>query len=192
MARKRYIPGSELTPGELNEYQDDYINDAYEPWRTIGSCSALEFPSLSARTTYGAPTPWRNPTYTVATAFQKAARLDPADYANSYNGSLRTRQCRLVAIIRTDTVAIGDRLNTISLKSVASSATINTWTFGSALGTITVPTLSVPSTTTRIEGSAFTFPSAGMYAIEVAARAQGSAPSNIGVMVHVLLQTRAT
>jgi hypothetical protein len=192
MTTKVYIPGSELTPGELNDIQDGYSIPGYEQWRTIGSCTMLEFNSTSAALPkYGSPSPFRQNDQSSG-GFRRAARLDPADWSNSYNGVLRTRQLRLVAIIDTDTVfPIEERINQISLRSLSSSATVNTWTLGSQLGTITVPTLLLYPHTYRFEGNPFTFPANAMYTIEETCRVNAVSRFSTGCLINILLQTRA-
>jgi hypothetical protein len=190
MAIKRYIPGSETTPSDLNEIQDDYIKSGYERWLTIGSSAFNAFSSTVAGNLYSS-LGFFGTLYTTSSNNPLWCRLDPADYANSYNGSLRTRQLRFVVVCRTDLVAIGDRLQEIALRSITTTATANTWTYGTKLGTVVIPSLTNPRASYRFEGSAFTFPAAGQYVVEIQLRAQGATVPNVGVTGHIILQTRA-
>ena len=186
MASKNYIPGSEVTVDELNAIQDDYIVSGYEPWTTIGMAGGSALSSNVALDKFNVPTyltEWENDF--------KVSRLDPADYANSYNGSLRTRQLRFVAFMQTDSVAIGNRVQDIALRTVATTATLNTWSYGTKLGTLTIPSLDEPETGYRFDGDPFTFPAAGQYTIQTTLSAQAATVSNVGLSVNILLQTRA-
>jgi hypothetical protein len=186
MTSKIYVPGSEVTPKELNDIQDDYILTGYEPWMTIGQVGGNAFSSTVAQSQYGYPTSFGD----WDSQFM-ISRLDPADYPNSYNGSLRTRQLRLVVVLQTDTVAIGDRFQDCSLRSVTTSATVNLFNYGAGLGTVSVPSLDEPETSYRFDGDPFTFPSAGQYTIESSLKSQAATVPNVGLAVNILLQTRA-
>jgi len=186
MTIKTYVPGSEVTPQELNDIQNDYIVAGYESWVTLSQNGGDVFSSVAAQNMYSPPT-----SFLDFDSQWMASRLDPADYPNSYNGSLRTRQLRLVVICQTDLVAIGDRVQDVSLRTVASSATVNTYTLGTKLGTVTIPSLDESQTYYRFDGDPFTFPAAGLYTVEHALRGQAATAANVGLSLGVLLQTRA-
>ena len=190
MAKRRYIPGSEATPGDLNEIQDDYIKSGYEPWVTIVSAGVNAISSNVAGNLYSMPGFYGN-VYSSSSSNPKNSRLDPTDYANSYSGSLRTRQLRFVVVCRTDLVAVGDRLQEIALRAVATTSTNNVYTLGSKLGTVVIPNLTIPKNQYRFEGTAFTLPGPAQYTIETQLRAQVASFANSAVAVNIILQTRA-
>jgi len=188
MSVTRYIPGSSATPSNLNEIQDDYIDSGYENWVTISTASDNPISSTVAGNRYQPAGFWGS----VVGSSPKFNRLDPADHANSYNGSLRTRQLRFVITVYTDLVAIGDRIQEVALRSVATTATSGTFSLGTKLGTVALPSLTIARNVYRFEGAAFAFPAAGQYTIETQLRAQGATVPNVGSALFISLQTRAT
>ena len=170
MALKTYGPGSELLPTDLNDIQDEYIDGVLTPWITIGSSVGTFYQSPTARASRGNITPANvQPGLQVnATAndLLAATYLDPADYPSSYNGSLRTLQLRLVALIYTSGYPMGNIAASIALRLVSHSSTANNFTLGAAIATITPGAITETNAMLRYATNPFNFPAAGLYTIE--------------------------
>lgn len=195
MSLKTYGPGSELLPTDLNDIQDEYIDGVLTPWITIGGSVGQFYRYSSAQVSRGNITPANVQadlqSSPANTDFTAATYLDPADYPNSYNGTLRTLQLRLVATIFTTADPLGDITGTISLRAVTHSNTAGSFTLAAPIVTITPGTINATLSVLQYTSSPFTFPAAGLYTIEYLFAAVAGATGKASASVMGTLQRRA-